>query len=481
MRVERWCFVAAWVVAGCLAEGGGRGAGDPGQWPPGGGKADDVESDEASCELPTDGPWSCGGLTGTTTNPERNYFTTSFGCWIDDDGNHRGDPSDNCIPACSLASIGCSGKTGPACERELKWFAADTDRFGCGTKLLVTNPDNGKSAVLMAIDRGPNCRIEREVDHWVLDMSYPASNYFFGGPTSARERADVDVIVVGDDVPLGPFDGEPVCGMEGDDDDDDDDGDPKPTPTELCFLGKDRSGNTCFPATPIPAGTTGYDYPDPFQGNANYRRPIAALDLDEISEDTFVAPNFRLGELAQRHKGRYAIVQPHVVERLQNMRDQLGPIRVNSGFRSPQYNAQVDGATHSRHMFGDGFDIVAISAGLSALEDACTAEGGTLIEAATHVHCDWRNVDVDPVFFGSVVRTDDAPSPDFAAELVEHRGVWSVDAEGFDDGPPMLRWTALDKNGEELAVQSGPWFTPPQTAATVRVLVGAQIELEAAP
>lgn len=174
---------------------------DPGAPPATGGR----------CTLPTDGPWSCGGLAGTTTNAAGTYYTTSFGCWVDDSGAARGDSADDCVPACSLSSIGCAGMTGPACERYLNWYAAGADRFGCGTKIKVTNPDNGRSAVLIVIDRGPSCTIERTVNHWVLDMSYRASYYLFGGPTAASERADVQVEVVDPSTPIGPHDGPAMC------------------------------------------------------------------------------------------------------------------------------------------------------------------------------------------------------------------------------------------------------------------------------
>jgi len=181
------------------AQGGGGGGG-------GGG---------GDCSLGTDAPWRCTGLTGTTTNSAQSYYTTSFGCWVDSNGVSHSDAGDNCIPACSLSSIGCSGMSGPQCERMHNWYAADADRFGCGTKIKVTNPDNGKSAILIVIDRGPNCSIENNVDFWVLDMSYRASYYLFGGPTSAGEHANVDVVVVDDSEPLGPNSGAAVCVGDG--------------------------------------------------------------------------------------------------------------------------------------------------------------------------------------------------------------------------------------------------------------------------
>jgi hypothetical protein len=195
--------LAAIVTAanGSTSGGGGGSSGGGGGGSSGG----------MGCDLATDAPWSCSGLTGRTTNSAGTYYTTSFGCWVDANGTNRGDPGDNCIPACSLASIGCSGMTGPQCERMHNYYTAGSDRFGCGTRVKVTNPDTNKSVVLISLDRGPNCTIENTVDFWVLDMSYPASNYLFGGPTSATERANVQVEVVDDSVPVGPHNGSAVC------------------------------------------------------------------------------------------------------------------------------------------------------------------------------------------------------------------------------------------------------------------------------
>jgi hypothetical protein len=44
---------------------------------------------------------------------------------------------------------------------------------------------------------------------------------------------------------------------------------------------------------------------------------------------------------------------------LDPLRELLGqPITVNSGFRSPEVNARVGGATNSQHLFGQAADIV---------------------------------------------------------------------------------------------------------------------------
>src|SRR5690606_17424243 len=108
---------------------------------------------------------------------------------------------------------------------------------------------------------------------------------------------------------------------------------------EACFLGPARDHAVCLPVvspSPMPAG---YDYPSPLNGDPNYRAPIAWLDLSAVDPDEALAPNFVLDELAQAWKGRYGVVQPHAVAKLQALRDALGPIVVNSGYRNPDYNA----------------------------------------------------------------------------------------------------------------------------------------------
>jgi len=168
--------------------------------------------------------WSCSGTAGTSPNPQGVYYVTSFGCWIDSNGNPRGDGDDNCVPWCQSNAYRfgtqneyaemCGGMSGAACERSVGWYSADADRYGCMTRLRVTNPDNGRAAVVVVLDRGPSCSIERRVDFWALDLSYPASYYLFGEPKSVTERGDVIVEEVPMDTPLGPTDPDEGGGEE---------------------------------------------------------------------------------------------------------------------------------------------------------------------------------------------------------------------------------------------------------------------------
>jgi hypothetical protein len=268
----------------------------------------------------------------------------------------------------------------------------------------------------------------------------------------------------------------PEGGDEGGGDGGGDDGGGGNDGTQVCFPGADGSGNTCLPLA-FPGEPAGYDYPPPL--STNYRQPIAYLDLQAIDGATKIAPNFRLDEYAQASKGRYAVVQPHAIARMQEIRLQIGPVNVHSGYRSPGYNAQIDGsATNSRHMFGDGFDFAGTNVSINTAEGACTGHDGFLVEYSTHVHCDWRNTPVDQNFFGAVavapgeLAITDNP---FGAELVEMHGVWSAPAVGFDEGEPLRRWTAFDATGAIVDEAIGDTYVAPDGATRIEVLVGAVV------
>lgn len=253
-------------------------------------------------------------------------------------------------------------------------------------------------------------------------------------------------------------------------------GEPPPLPTEVCYPGATGQYDTCLQlhAFDPDAPPQGYAYPDALGGDPNYRRPVAYIDLDAEDPAVALAPNFTLGEFAQAYKGRWAIVQPHAVEAVQALRDAVGPLAVNSGYRSPEYNASVGGAGYSRHMYGDGFDLDPVNVSIATLEAECEGEGGMLVEYETHVHCDWRFDDVDPGFFGAADQAARG-TLELRGELHHAGRVWWTSTEGFDEGAPVCRWTALDARGGELATGRGPMFVAPPDAANVRVVIGAAV------
>ena len=146
-------------------------------------------------------PVTCDALSGntTTSRPANAIYATSwFGCYRNATGALVTDPNDNCEFACGNRGLCASGLSGPECQAQLKWFAADADRFGCGARIKVTNCVNSRAVVLATLDRGPNCRsVEQAYGAPVIDMSWPAMTYLFEGRTyggSDKKRVVVEVV-----------------------------------------------------------------------------------------------------------------------------------------------------------------------------------------------------------------------------------------------------------------------------------------------
>lgn len=69
--------------------------------------------------------------------------------------------------------------------------------------------------------------------------------------------------------------------------------------------------------------------------------------------------NFKVSEFACRDGSDAVLVAPRLVMVLQTIRDHFGAaVAINSGYRTPQYNATQGGAEHSQHCYGTAADIV---------------------------------------------------------------------------------------------------------------------------
>lgn len=263
----------------------------------------------------------------------------------------------------------------------------------------------------------------------------------------------------------------------------------------VCYPGPNDADDQCVILVEAEdIATSGYDYPPPYQDSVQYSAPTRYLDLEFEDPLLQVAPNFQLVELAQVEKGRYGVVQPHAVRRLQAMRDQIGGIGVNSGYRSPGHNATIPGsATSSRHQYGDAFDLDPTSGDLDAMEAACVAQNADYIGVyETHRHCDWRFTTLDVAFYGAeLTGTEERPPLDIASvrvrlpdtdayiEPIEVGGVevLTAPATGWDEGEPLREWTAYDGGGHTLEEATGRTYVPPADAFEVEVDVGREVLL----
>jgi hypothetical protein len=202
------------------------------------------------------------------------------------------------------------------------------------------------------------------------------------------------------------------------------------------------------------------------------------LDLAVEDPSLSLAPNFILDEVAQEWKGRYAVVQPHAIQRLQDMRDVLGPLIVNSGYRNVTYNASVGGSTWSRHMWGDAFDLDPVSVSLDVLADTCAESGAGYIGVyESHIHCDWRDDPIDLLFFGPERAALHTVQPELFAEAFWDGDALSTTREGWDEGEPLREWTAYSVDGRLLETARGRFYVPPADAARVLCTVGKAFDV----
>jgi hypothetical protein len=167
-----------------------------------------------------------------------------------------------------------------------------------------------------------------------------------------------------------------------------------------CYPGADRGFSACLDLVTDPVPPEDYVYPPPLDGSPQYEAPTAFLDLAASDPFLAIAPSFLLAEVADAGDGGSAVVQVHAIASLQAVRDRVGALIVSSGYRSPAHNAAVGGATWSRHIYGDAFDLMPLYVTLDELAEACWDEGASFVETyASHVHCDWRDEEMDEEFF----------------------------------------------------------------------------------
>jgi hypothetical protein len=255
------------------------------------------------------------------------------------------------------------------------------------------------------------------------------------------------------------------------------------TGTQACWLGPARDHAVCVPTVAYDAEAFGADYDYPASDDARYLAPARFVDLDAIDPALEIAPNFALDELLQAWKGRYAVLQGHLVDVLQDIRDDIGePLYLNSGYRSPAYNASVDGASLSRHMYGDAADMTSDGYDVEALGVVCEQWGAAYVGLYEdgHTHCDWRDDTLDPAFYDATRALAGESAPP-AASLAYDGLRWTAPATGFDEGEPFRRWTATDADGAVLLTATGRAFVAPAGTARVSVRVGGRVWAEARP
>lgn len=100
-----------------------------------------------------------------------------------------------------------------------------------------------------------------------------------------------------------------------------------------------------------------------------------------------LSSNFSAWEFASRDGARPTVIDPHLVQHLEELRTICGsrPLRIVSGYRSPAHNARVGGARRSQHLLGRAADIPYGYATLAQARQAGFRGIGTQGPYAVHV------------------------------------------------------------------------------------------------
>jgi hypothetical protein len=106
-----------------------------------------------------------GEIAGRNIPPDNVYYITTFG-----------EGPDNQTMACGAYADGT-------------WlYIADSWRFGCGAKVKLTNPRNGRWCVTQVADVGPNICVERAAGRPIIDASPVITRELFGRSSAGVER-----------------------------------------------------------------------------------------------------------------------------------------------------------------------------------------------------------------------------------------------------------------------------------------------------
>lgn len=208
-----------------------------------------------------------------------------------------------------------------------------------------------------------------------------------------------------------------------------------------------------------------------------YRDPVKLYFVPEVPRNTKVSNNFKRKEFVRANstRGHYGFVSPLMIERVQALREHFGrPLKINSGYRSPGYNATLNGAARfSRHTYGDAIDFKINGVSFSAIAAKCRDLGAAFTQIySSHIHCDWRTSPLEESVFGpqprptsglrplSVAKTKsmlETHSHIFASlvgnpEATKPKYKLSLETDQEDAGKMVHEW--IISKGDEIVLES---------------------------
>jgi len=103
----------------------------------------------------------------------------------------------------------------------------------------------------------------------------------------------------------------------------------------------------------------------PKKDNVFVEMPTPQKTVLDVINHIQLTPNFSLHEF-ECHDGNHQVkLHPELLQKLQQLRELVAkPIRINSGYRTVEYNAKIGGSPHSQHLLGKATDL-AVPQGLT--------------------------------------------------------------------------------------------------------------------
>ncbi|MCB0422306.1 MAG: DUF882 domain-containing protein [Bdellovibrionales bacterium] len=192
-----------------------------------------------------------------------------------------------------------------------------------------------------------------------------------------------------------------------------------------------------------------------------YYPPLNLMIKNSVPSDQYISKNFQWKEFFTADHEDLGMVQPILLESLQEMRSHIDrAILINSSYRSPAYNSTISGSAQwSRHMYGDAVDIKAPGVALEDLAKICEQFGASYTQLyVAHVHCDWRNSPKEPPLF-PVFKSDQKSGdlPVFVPKISLQKSgkflIASLENEPFkeDSGELVYKWSVKKMNSQQKA------------------------------
>jgi len=219
------------------------------------------------------------------------------------------------------------------------------------------------------------------------------------------------------------------------------------------------------------------------------------MDLRDISAGTWLTDHFIRRELMDHNaqRGFFGLFSPAALSVIEVMRETAGrPLHINSGYRSPGYNSQLDGAARwSRHTYGDAIDFRIDGRDLTYAAQLCEQVGAAFVQVyQAHVHCDWRTLPLEEAFYGSTTPVERQKSIVAVRNAVqatgeihwEDRGTlvsFSANIYQEDAGELTYQWIVRTPSGRILQSESSSIEATKEPGTyEVEVLLGGTIPLQ---